>query len=244
MRPACLGERIQVLPTKGRGVRVTAVSLYVVGVGLVAALVGRGGRVERVAAVTAGRVISRLSDEDLVQRCREGNATAWNELVERFSRYVYAICGRGFGLAAEDAEDAFQEVFIRVYTRLDTLRDGGAIRPWIGQLTRRVCLDRIAASAHEVPVGEIEADALGSVLDQTIEELDEAFAVREALEELGEPCHQLLDRFFARDESYRTISEQLDLPLGTVASRISRCLEKLRRQLEGSRPVDPGSNGQ
>ena len=185
------------------------------------------------------RTSSRLSDPDLVRRCREGHADAWNELVERFSRYVYAICGRGFGLAAADAEDAFQEVFTRVYTRLDTLRDDSAIRPWIAQLTRRVCLDRVASGSREEPVDEIADERLA----RTTEEIDEAFTVREALAELGEPCHELLDRFFARDESYRTISEQLDLPSGTVASRISRCLSKLRSELEGRNPDDLPSRG-
>jgi RNA polymerase sigma-70 factor (ECF subfamily) len=188
----------------------------------------------------AGTRVTRLPDRDLVQRCREGSTEAWNELVERFSRYVYAICGRGFGLGADDAEDAFQEVFTRVYTRLDTLRDDGAFRPWIAQLTRRVCLDRIAASGHELPFEEIE----DSATDSSIEELDEAFAVREALSELGDPCRELLDRFFARDESYRTISEQLDLPAGTVASRISRCLGKLRSELEGRNSGVPASGSQ
>ena len=186
------------------------------------------------------RTSSRLSDPDLVQRCREGNTDAWNELVERFSRYVYAICCRGFGLAAADAEDAFQEVFTRVYTRLNTLRDDSAIRPWIAQLTRRVCLDRVASGSREEPVDDVADERFS----RTTEEIDEAFTVREALAELGEPCHELLDRFFARDESYRTISEQLGLPPGTVASRISRCLTKLRSELEGRNPDDLPSSGQ
>jgi RNA polymerase sigma factor (sigma-70 family) len=184
------------------------------------------------------RAGSRLSDAELVRCCREGNAAAWNELVERFSRYVYAICRRGFGLTVTDSEDAFQDVFIRVYTRLDTLRDDAAIRPWIAQLTRRICLDRIAAARREQPVGEVVDERRTS----TIEEIDEALTVREALEELGEPCHELLDRFFARDESYRTISEQLDMPMGTLASWISRCLGKLRRKLE-ARNLDVRSSG-
>ena len=157
--------------------------------------------------------------------------------MERFSRYVYAICGRGFGLAAHDAEDAFQEVFTRVYARLDTLRDDSAIRSWIAQLTRRVCLDRLAAASREQPVEDVSDERL----ERTIEEIDQAFAVREALEELGEPCHELLDRFFARDESYRTIGEELDLPAGTIASRISRCLVKLRAELEGRKASTPPS---
>ena len=72
--------------------------------------------------------------------------------------------------------------------------------------------------------------------------MDEAFAVREALQELSEPCREVLDRFFARDESYRTIGAALELPAGTIASRISRCLRKLREQFEGRNEAGEGSS--
>ena len=64
-----------------------------------------------------------LTDAQLVERCRAGEAEAWNELVERFSRYVYAISVRAFGLSEADAEDVFQDVFARTFERLDSLRD-------------------------------------------------------------------------------------------------------------------------
>ena len=73
-------------------------------------------------------------------------------------------------------------------------------------------------------------------LEGTSDELDgidEALAVHEAMKQLPEHCAEILDRFFARDESYRAIGEALDIPPGTIASRISRCLRKLRGQLEG-----------
>ena len=60
--------------------------------------------------------------------------------------------------------------------------------------------------------------------------------MHEAMKQLPEHCAEILDRFFARDESYKVIGEALDLPAGTIASRISRCLRKLRRQLEGRKP--------
>jgi RNA polymerase sigma-70 factor (ECF subfamily) len=170
-----------------------------------------------------------LTDSQLVQRCREGDPEAWNELVERFSRYVYAICVQGFRLREPDAEDVFQEVFTRVYTRLDTLRDDAAVRPWIAQLTRRLCLDTLASGSREQPTEEV----FSTVQEHTLEEIDEAFDVREAVSVLPKPCQEVLDRFFARDESYRTISAELELPAGTIASRISRCLRQLREQLEG-----------
>jgi RNA polymerase sigma-70 factor (ECF subfamily) len=184
------------------------------------------------------RVSGTLTDTQLVQRCREGDPEAWNLLVERFSRYVYAICVQGFHLREQDAEDVFQEVFTRVYSRLDTLRDDAAVRPWIGQLTRRLCLDTIAARSREQPVEEV----LSPAQEQTLEEIEQAFDVREAVAELPASCQEVLDRFFARDESYRTISSALDLPAGTIASRISRCLQQLRDRLEGRNKASSASS--
>ena len=63
--------------------------------------------------------------------------------------------------------------------------------------------------------------------------LDDAMTVRAALDKVGDPCREILDRFFCRDESYRTIGDMLELPAGTIASRISRCLEKVRSELDG-----------
>ena len=181
----------------------------------------------------AGRLVltvrvGSLPDAELVVRCRAGDADAWGELVERFSRYVYAIATRAFRLPEHDAEDVFQEVFGRVYERLDTLRSDDAVRPWIGQLTRNCCLDRLRSGSRELIVEEPD----DRPADDVMERLDEAFAVRESLARLSAECREMLDRFFCRDESYRTIGDALDIPAGTIASRISRCLARLRTELE------------
>src|SRR5918999_1845311 len=179
-----------------------------------------------------------LTDAQLVERCRAGEADAWNELVERFSRYVYAISVRVFGLSETDAEDVFQDVFARTFERLDSLPDDTAVRPWLAQLTRNACIDRLRAGARE------ELSELPDVEqpDTQIERLDEALFVHEGLRALSGDCREILDRFFARDESYRSIGEALDLPAGTIASRISRCLGKLRDALEGRSAPDPASS--
>jgi RNA polymerase sigma-70 factor (ECF subfamily) len=168
-------------------------------------------------------------DADLVGRCLAGDRDAWDELVLAYSRYVYAICSQGYRLQGADAEDVFQEVFLRVYDRLGTLRDRAALRPWIAQMTRRACLDRLAAASRE-DVTDVEP----TDVDDTLAELDEAFAVRGALAELPDDCQEVLDRFFCRDESYRTIGDALAIPSGTIASRISRCLARLREILDPS----------
>ncbi len=168
----------------------------------------------------------------LVQRCRAGDSQAWAELVERTSRYVYAITMQVYRLSSHDAEDVFQEVYTRAYEHLATLRDDSAITAWLGQLTRRLCVDRLRAAARESPTGD-ELEPGG--VDETLAQLDEALAVHEALRAAPGHCHEVLDRFFCRDESYATIGAALELPPGTIASRISRCLARLREFLEGKK---------
>ncbi len=112
---------------------------------------------------------AELSDARLVAQCRSGDEQAWRALVERFSRYVYAISVQAFRLPAHDAEDIFQEVFARVYERLETLREDEAVRPWIGQLTRRLCIDRLRAGSRETveDVDELRETAADDVLSQS-----------------------------------------------------------------------------
>ena len=170
------------------------------------------------------------SDAELVAGCRQGDPAAWNALVERFSRYVSAIATQAFRLSQHDAEDVFQDVFAKAFERLGSVRSDDAIRPWIGQLTRNCCLDLLRSSSRVVLVEEPEE----RVADEVIAKLDEAMAVRAGLAQLGEECQEVLDRFFCRDESYRTIGADLGIPAGTIASRISRCLGHLRSELDGS----------
>jgi RNA polymerase sigma-70 factor (ECF subfamily) len=182
--------------------------------------------------------VHQLSDATLVARCREGDDDAWRELVDRFARYVHAICVGAFRLSSHDAEDVFQDVFAKTWAELPRLRDDAAIRPWLGQLTRRTCIDRLRAARPQVDDESFEApdpvDALAGI--------ELALDVRQSLGEIGETCSEILDRFFARDESYRTIGDALELPPGTIASRISRCLDKLKTAMEDPaaphRPVD------
>lgn len=174
------------------------------------------------------------SDAELVTRCRAGDQVAWEALVDRYARYVHAIVARVYRLDGHDAEDVFQEVFARVFERLDTLRDGDALRPWIAQTARNCAVDSLRRSGREVPVDVVPEDA-----DDGVERLDEALTVHAALDRLSPECHEILDRFFCRDESYRTIGDELALPSGTIASRIARCLARLRDVI-GPRETDDG----
>src|SRR4029077_15580929 len=135
------------------------------------------------------RIVSSVAveqtDAQLVSRCRDGDPDAWNEFVERFSRYVYAICGRGFRLPQHDAEDVFQEVFSRAFERLSELRNDDAVRPWLPQLTRRFCIARRRVHARDAP-SDPELDE--QAVDDVLATLDDAMTVRAALDKVGDPC--------------------------------------------------------
>ncbi len=150
-------------------------------------------------------------------------------LVERHSSLVQGILRGAFRLEMHDAEDAFQEVFTRLYVRLGTLRDSQAIRGWIAQVTRNVALDWLRRSGREIASGESFDE---HAFDEPLRAVDEALAIRAALDRLAPHQAEILDRFFARDESYQTIGVALGIPSGTIASRISRALAALRAELE------------
>lgn len=183
----------------------------------------------------------RVTDAELIARCRAGDQTAWEALVRRHSAMVAAIVRGGFRLSAADAEDVFQEVFTRLYVRLDTIREGDAVRGWIAQVARNAALDQIRRSGREVVTGE---PLDGRAFEEPLRGVEEALTVRAAVAQL--PAHQqeILDRFFARDESYDTIAAELGIPPGTIASRISRALAALRLAWEAAegRSHRPGAS--
>jgi RNA polymerase sigma-70 factor (ECF subfamily) len=172
-------------------------------------------------------------DAELVARCRRGDQGAWRTLVERHAGLVNGVLRGVFRLESHDAEDVFQEVFTRAYLRLGTLRKEHALGSWIAQIARNAALDRLRNPGPELSANGAVQER---VFDEPFAALEEGLAVRTALARLPGPQQEILDRFFARDESYQTISAALDLPAGTIASRISRALAALRRELE----MDPG----
>ena len=131
-------------------------------------------------------------------------------------------------------------MFTRLYVRLDTIREQRAVRAWIAQVTRNVALDRLRRGGHEFATGEaIEEQAF----DEPLRAVDEALAVREALSRLPDQQREILDRFFTRDQSYQTIGDELGIPPGTIASRISRALAALRAELGREIPNGQGRSG-
>jgi RNA polymerase sigma factor (sigma-70 family) len=171
--------------------------------------------------------------QDLVGRCRAGDHSAWATVVEKHAGLVNGLLRGAYRLAAHDAEDAFQEVFTRLYLRLGDLREEQALPGWIAQVTRNVALDVIRGHRRELASDELDDGSF----DEPQQQVLEAMAVRQALARLPDQQRAMLDRFFVQDQSYRTIAAELSIPAGTVASRISRALVMLRDELMEEKPA-------
>jgi DNA-directed RNA polymerase specialized sigma24 family protein len=157
--------------------------------------------------------VADRTDGELVQLARGGDTDAWAALVDRYSPYVHAIAVRAFGLPDRDADDVFQEVFRRLYADLGALR--GELRVSVGQAARTLCLAR---RPDETLEPSIAVDLL---------EIEAAMDVHGALGALEDPGRDALHRFFVRNQSYRTIGEELDLSVTTLPSRIACALDDL-----------------
>jgi RNA polymerase sigma-70 factor (ECF subfamily) len=186
--------------------------------------------------------VAVIADSELVARCRAGDQAAWEALVRRHSGLVAAIARGGFRLSPADAEDVFQEVFTRLYVRLDSVRENEAIRGWVAQVARNVALDHLRRSGREIATGDPLDE---SAFEEPLRQVDDALSVRQALSRLPPHQQEILDRFFARDQSYDTIGAELGIPAGTISSRISRALAALRTEWEAmdgrSRASQPSS---
>jgi len=168
-------------------------------------------------------------DEALVQACLGGDQRAWDELVDRYGRLVYAI-PRRMGLSPMDADDVFQEVFATLVRSLGSLRDQRRLAGWLITTTRRECWrrGRAAAQRRETEMAETIADGGSEPIDDVVR-WEREQAVRQALRRLDERCRALLTALFleASAPSYEEIAAHLGMPVGSIGPTRARCFRKL-----------------
>lgn len=144
---------------------------------------------------------------------------------ESVYRYAYRLTG-----SAVDAEDFVQETFLIAQQKLDQLRDGEAARGWLYAILRN-CFIRSQRYSHPIPAGSIDLniDHLPDESSQN-EEID-GERLQKALDRIAPKHRLMLSMFYFEDISYREIARQLDLPIGTVMSRLARAKSRLRTEL-------------
>jgi RNA polymerase sigma-70 factor, ECF subfamily len=176
----------------------------------------------------------------LVARCLRGDEAAWEELVRLHTRRIYGLCFRFTG-SGQQAQDLTQEVFLRVFRTLRTFRsEEGSFATWVARVTRNLLIDHYRRTRQERVTDSIE-DQL-TVLEErgtaAPERPDHALAGREASEILQATLQKLSpdlrEAVILRDlqeMEYREIAGVLDIPEGTVKSRINRGRAELARLL-------------
>lgn len=167
----------------------------------------------------------------LIRRCRDGDESAWAELVSRYERLVYGVALRE-GLTAEDAADATQAVFEALLIALPSLREDDRLSAWLYAVARRQAWRLRDRRRREWPAGTIDADepsADFSISDPATE-LDRSLALHDALQELGDPCRTLLTALYfdPTGPSYADVAARLGRPVGSIGPSRARCLEHLR----------------
>jgi len=179
-------------------------------------------------------------DRRLVERCLEGEARAWDELVRRHERLVYAVA-RSFRLSDPDLADVFQDVFAALVQGLPRIRDGRALVRWLSTTTQRIAYaaalrarrrDALAPATDPADLDRV-ADA-GPGLDASLEAHEEQALIRMALARLNERCRKLLQALFYEDPqpSYREVAVRLGVPVGSLGPTRARCFDAMRAVLD------------
>lgn len=190
--------------------------------------------------------MTQLTNRELIQRCRHGDAVAWQHLVHRYARLVHSIPVR-YGFTPAEVEDIGQEVFLALAQQLHQIADPESLPAWLITTARRTSWRVLQKQKQEQPLSAIDLlDAETKHLVQpigsrapSIQELLQGWQYQEALTQglgnLGERCRELLTLIFLdqREPSYEEISSALGIPKGSIGPTRNRCLQQLRTILEG-----------
>ncbi len=172
---------------------------------------------------------------DLLNRCRDGDSAAWEELVERYERLVFGVAVRE-GLSRDDAADVTQIVFEALFTSLDKIREDERVSSWLLVVARRQVWRIRNRRVREHPVPEVDpgAECAGAgVPGGDVDTSDKILDLYEAVGRLGDPCRELVTALYfdPSEPSYEEVAVRLGRPVGSIGPSRARCLERLRRIL-------------
>jgi RNA polymerase sigma factor (sigma-70 family) len=182
------------------------------------------------------------ADAALVRRCRKGDQQAWNELVDRYQRLIYAVPRRA-GLSEEQAADVFQEVFVTLLEKIDDIREPEKIRSWMVTTAKfktwgiiRGTKDRYSPATDEEMDAEMAAIAdVSPLADDILIEVEEQHMIRSALKLIEERCQKILSMIYLCDPaaSYAEVAAAIGVGETSISPLRMRCLKKLEKVLAG-----------
>ncbi len=184
------------------------------------------------------------SEAQLLARCRRGEPDAWDEL---FNRH-YAVAGRfvfqlGSDFSREDADEICQEAFLSVIRNLQSFQGGSQFQTWLFRIVANKARDfrekqhaakrgggqtPLSLSAENPETGLTpDPPSVAPAPDVDLLNVERAGLVRDALDQLNEPCREIIELRYFGDLSYEELGNELRLNPKTVSSRLSKCLDKL-----------------
>lgn len=209
--------------------------------------------VESTGSVSQSSNTPERSDEELLKLFRAGNASAFDALVHRYEGELFGYLNR-YLRNRELAEDTFQTTFMTIYQKAETFEEGKRFKPWLYAIATNQAIDasrkrkrrQTISLENEWDSGESSAKAgsLRDVLESNNEKPDslvmmdeKKVQVRKAIDTLPENLRQVLLLAYFHEFKYQEISEVLDIPLGTVKSRLHAALEKFQQSWERMQDV-------
>lgn len=188
-----------------------------------------------------------ISEENLIKLCLEGNNQAWNTMYSlHYSRVRRIVAWPKWGFSPSEAEEIVQEVFLELVKSLPNYRGEAQITTFLSHLAKNRCVSElrrrlakkrgkedkkisIEDERKDFDEPQIVAIEKGpSPLEQLIIK-EEVESILRMLPSLSSECQQVIALRFFNDKSYEEICSDLDIPLGTLCSRLKRCLLKLRK---------------
>ena len=184
------------------------------------------------------------TDAALIARCKQGDAAAWEALVHRYQRLVYAIVRR-IGLDEHAAADVFQTLFMRLMEHLPRLTQLDRLQAWIVTTAKREALLQRKRGLRNVSMTRADDDDSGAaewdiaddalLPEDALAEFQAQNQVKSALERLDARCRELLTLLYGADDdkiAYEDVAVQLAMPIGSIGPTRARCLGKLRKLVD------------
>ncbi len=177
------------------------------------------------------------STDALIEACLQGDQSAWNAIVNRYRRKVFNVAYTFVG-RHDEAEDLTQDIFLKVFKALHTFDRRANFTTWIISVSRNLCIDHYRRVRKErevvdrrVDASELAPAAGGVDAFARLDRFDRRALLREALAALPETLRTAVAMRDLQELPYQEIARQLDLPDGTVKSRINRGRHELARQV-------------
>jgi RNA polymerase sigma-70 factor (ECF subfamily) len=170
------------------------------------------------------------TEEQLVAQAQQGDRAAFGELVKQHHRavvnLVYRLCGD-----AAFAEDIAQEAFIRAWEKLNSYRQTAPFRNWVYRIATNAALDDLRRQKEQVNIDSVVVPSSGHGLEKSIETIQRNEAIQQAVLSLPLASRSVLILREYQSLSYQEIADTLEIPLGTVMSRLNYARNALRTTL-------------